>query len=76
MFHYMCVSIVPDVISQLEKDKDTWYCCQCLVDNLPYTGIEDDMKFISAINKIASSSVLTCLSEILFMPFELNDSYH
>ena len=74
--HMKCVSIVPDVLSQLEKDKDIWYCCQCLVDNLQYIGIEDEMEFISAINEIAYSSVLICLSDILFMPFELNDSYH
>ena len=70
-----CISIVHDVISQLKKDNDIWYCCQCLFDNLPYIGIEDDLKFVSAVNGVVASSVLTCLSDKVFMSFEPDDSY-
>ena len=73
-YHMKCISIDPVVISQLEADKDTWYCHICLTQIFPYNNIDSNEEFISTTTASCLPSSLSCLSEKLFMPFELNDS--
>ena len=43
---------------------------------MPFNDIDDETEFMSAINEMASVCSITYLSDLMFFPFELNDSDH
>ena len=73
VYHMKCISIDPTIIAQLNYD-ETWFCCNCLISMFPFNNIENTDEFISATSASNTVSSLCYLSDLLFMPFELNDS--
>ena len=73
--HMKCISIDPSTISQLNQN-NSWFCSICLSSILPFNHIEDDDEFRSASSNNLCSTSLSYLSDLLFSPFELNDSDH
>ena len=70
--HMKCISIDPNIISKLKND-DNWYCFNCLTSIFPYNHIDNDEEFLSATKNSLTDASLSYLSDLLFMPFELND---
>ena len=67
-YHLKCISIDPDYMNEIEKIRQTWYCCDCLSSILPFNCIDDDNEFLLSINDLVSTSKIQCLSDILFCP--------
>ena len=65
-----CVSIDPDYRNEIEANKNTYYCSQCLSSEMPFNYIDDETEFMSVINEMASVCSITYLSDLMF--FHLN----
>ncbi len=40
-YHEKCIDISNDCYAQLSNSAESWYCCKCLNDILPFCGIND-----------------------------------
>ena len=49
------------------------YCSSCLYEIFPFNSVDNDTEFISIASGSCCTTSLTCLSDKIFMPFELND---
>ena len=75
-YHLKCISLDPKIIEDIEQNQSTWYCSHCLMDSFPFNNLEDDIDFMAAINESPSCGSLRYLSDMIILPFELNDSDH
>ena len=74
-YHLKCISITPNDHIYLREHSHDWYCRNCTRGIFPFNDIDDDKKFVAAVNHIDNISSLNS-SDLIFHPFEINDIDH
>ena len=75
VFHLKCITLLPCQQEWLLRRCRDWYCKPCISYIFPFNHIEDDQDFIRAVNHIDTMLSLNN-SDLIFHPFEINDSDH
>ena len=70
-----CITLAPDEQQSLYQYQNEWLCKSCLSTIFPFNNIVIDKEFIAAVNSIDKTATLND-SDIIFHPFEINDTDH
>ena len=74
--HLCCLSITRSDSVFTNRESTIWFCTLCIYDSLPFTHLQDDDLFISALAESwikPPQFTLERLKDIVFNPFELNE---
>ena len=71
--HMKCITLAPDEQQSLYQYQNE--CKSCLSSIFPFNTIVIDKEFIAAVNSIDKTATLND-SDIIFHPFEINDTDH
>ena len=73
--HMKCITLAPDKQQSLYQYQNEWLCKSCLSTIFPFNNIVIDKEFIAAVYSIDKTATLND-SDIIFHPFEINDTDH
>ena len=73
--HMKCITLAPDGQQSLYLYQNEWLCKSCLSTIFPFNNILIDKEFIAAVNCIDKTATQND-SDIIFHPFEINDTDH
>ena len=73
-YHMKCISLDPNDLSNIELNRSSWYCCNCITAIFPFIHIANNELFIFEVNSMDFElKTIEDLSVKLFNPFEINN---